>query len=77
MNSNKYIFKNRISQHLDILHWVMGLLHGVCVGWRRQGGWVKGAHLYYTVLPGVMGSLYLSMRAPSLTNRLRSCLSAL
>lgn len=36
MNSNKYIKKkkkrnkkrNRISQHLDILHWVMGLLHG-------------------------------------------------
>lgn len=27
MNSNKYIFKNRISQHLDILHRVMRLLH--------------------------------------------------
>lgn len=41
MNSNKYIFKNRISQHLDILHWVMGLLRGRA--WAAEtGGWGHG-----------------------------------
>lgn len=74
MNSNKYIFKNRISQHLDILHWVMGYCMGVrgldteavcvCVCWGAWGGvgW-RGPHCPYTFLPRSLAA-HLSMRTP-------------
>lgn len=49
--------QNRISQHLDILHWVMGLLHGrAWAGGDGAAGWGRG-WMHWTFQVGASADL--------------------